>query len=191
MSLKVDWDTPERVYKFGPIARPYYGATESSCTDNTIWRRLMRQWYGLRAVKGWNWREYAYCPHWLIGKRCPERLGHELCSFKHVRAFEYPVWDHARAWRDEDGCRVVTLEPFSNPFDQVNDFEHLQGTLTDIGITTSFEGRSPYGASYILFLMAADTVAGQRARSIHQFTYELMHKRKQMHIDKSAIQTQL
>lgn len=61
---------------------------------------------------------------------------------------------------------MITLEPYGNPFDAVDIYGEMERNLADLGLITCFEGRSPYGASYILFVMRADTQAGQRAAAV-------------------------
>ncbi|MBS4103885.1 hypothetical protein [Tsukamurella paurometabola] len=139
----------------GPLRRRHYGAPAATGnTDDAVWKQLMDEWYGLKPVRGDNWLLWAACPHRLIGKRC-------RCGGLPWQTTYSDVWDHARAWRNGDGTLVITLEPWGNPFDQTAQFVDLERDLTELGITTAFEGRSPYGASYILFLIAADSPWGR------------------------------
>jgi len=166
----------------GPIDRPHYGSAEATAsTDEAVWKRLTHEWYGLTPVRGMNWCYWAYCPHWIIGKRCPtlqRRTGDYIYHDKHHcrntwRHDHNPLlWDHARAWRNAAGELVITLEPWGNPYDYAPSFHALERDLDALGIVTCFEGRSPYGATYIMFLMADDTDAGRRARRVQQVARE-------------------
>lgn len=133
----------------GPMDRPRYGATGAGYTNDAVWKKLMRDWYGLRPVAGDGWM--AYCPHRLIGKRCNgyNRYGGPPCVWMTLN--RPVVWDHARAWRDRAGVMVITLEPYGSP----RQLGELERDLSAMGVVSYFEGRSPYGASYILFLKRA------------------------------------
>ncbi|TXI55919.1 hypothetical protein [Mycolicibacter arupensis] len=151
-----DFDNDD-LYANAPVRRPFYAATASGCTDEAIHKRLMLEWYGLTSVRGSAWYQWAYCPCRLSGKRCVR----ECMSWK-LRPSIRGIWDHARAWRNADGDLVFTTEPWGNPFDTTDEFASLTAELDELGIVTSFEGRSPYGASYVLFAVNADTAAGKR-----------------------------
>jgi hypothetical protein len=142
----------------GPIDRPHYAASTSGSTDDGEWKRLMRDWYGLIPAR--SWFRLPSCPHPLVRKHCQRGTG--ICPWQPSRY--RPLWDHCRYWRDPDSATVITLEPWCNPFDVTDIYFEMERTLDILGIVTCFEGRSPYGASFILFLMAADTDAGHRAR---------------------------
>jgi hypothetical protein len=138
--------------KSGPINRLHYGAIHTGYgTDHDIWQKLMWDWYGLKPESDDGWRRGAWDLEWLAEPSCelPEIGVH----------YPSPVWDHARAWRDRDGEKVVTLEPYGNPFETHSSamFADLRSLCEARGIDISFEGRSPYGASYILFLKRAET----------------------------------
>lgn len=153
-------DDMDDIYDLAPVPRMHYAASENGCTDTPTHRRLMREWYELTPVRGTAWWEWARCPHRLAGVRCPTRdpmncalvVPYRMCG----------IWDHGRAWRDVRGDLVVTLEPWGNPFDRTDEFAELERELQGLDIATAFEGRSPYGASYVLFMAATSTVAGAR-----------------------------
>jgi hypothetical protein len=149
-----------------PIQRPLYAATVTGGTDERMWKRLMKQWYGLTPAHGDNWDGWAECPHRLVKQRCESSTSGGYCRWVREGDWHRLPWDHARAWRNSDGELVITLEPWGNPFDIADTFAALKRHLDDLGVAVSFEGRSPYGASYILFLMSADTDLGQRAKVI-------------------------
>ena len=128
------------VSPYGPINRPYYGASWTGCIEPELWKKLVFEWYGLTPMPADKWTSGARHPAQVVGKRVP------------VGDRSLRLWDHARAWRDSDGVKVVTLEPWGSPFERGPEFEELAGVCVDLGISTVFEGRSPYGASYILFL---------------------------------------
>ena len=136
--------TSPRIYAAGPITRQHYGAVTTGGTDDRIHKQLMTQWYGLTPMTGPSWRRGARCPHHVIGKRCTE---HRCVPTR-------TLWDHARAWRDTDGIKVITLEPWGDPFQSADDYQTLQTQLAALNINITYEGRSPYGASYVLFLKA-------------------------------------
>lgn len=144
------------IYDGGPIDRTHYAAVASGSTNDAVWKRLMRQWYGLTPARK-NWSLGANCPHRLVGRRC----GVASCHWSYTKFS--PVWDHARLWTYE-GELVLTLEPYGNPWNMANKFDDLERSLDAMGISTAFEGRSPYGASFILFLAAESTEFGRRAR---------------------------
>lgn len=138
----------------GPINRRHYGATTYSMgTDDSVWKKLMGEWYGLKPVPGDGWLRGSWSLDWVAKRRCalPDCGDSDL----HELA---PVWDHTRAWRDRDGEKVLTLEPYGNPFETypAAQFASLRRMCEDRGLDIGFEGRSPYGASYILFLKRAD-----------------------------------
>jgi len=136
--------TTATIYRHGPISRLHYGACiDGNFTDDRAHKQLMRDWYGLTPMTGHSWRYGAQCPHHVVGRRC--ELHYNLPA----------IWDHPRAWRDSDGIKVVTLEPWGNPFASVEEYARLEAECQDFGINIRFEGRSPYGASYILFLKRA------------------------------------
>jgi hypothetical protein len=68
---------------------------------------------------------------------------------------------------------VVKLEPYGNPLDFPQRFAALETELNALGVVMSFEGRSPYGASYVLFLMSEGTGTGRRARQIQAVAREM------------------
>lgn len=148
----------------GPVSRPYYAATVTGSTDDDLWKQLMFDWYGLRPLRDYGWLRSAHCPRRLAAPEGTHRTGcPDICDWKErvLGGSGYPLWDHARAWRNPDNDLVITLEPYGNPFDLVEDFTHLKAALDDLGVVTAFEGRSPYGASFILFLAGAATRWGR------------------------------
>ena len=140
-----------RAVHIDQMSRRFYGATETGDgTNDRTWKKLMPDWYGLPPLRGDGWIWGARCPHQIVGKRCPSDgmdCGGRLLS---------RLWDHARAWRDSDGIKVVTLEPWGNPFTSGAEYEKLLDGLAEHGVRVAFEGRSPYGASYVLFLKRRD-----------------------------------
>ena len=136
---------PESVYFNTPVPRRYYGATATGGTDDRVWKRLMREWYGLTPCRGDAWETWARCPHHVGSGRCPRNCREWESSHR-------PLWDHARAWRDLDGNVVITLEPWGDPFHEAEAYARLTAELDAHGIRVGFEGRSPYGASYLLAL---------------------------------------
>lgn len=153
-------DDMDDIYDQAPVPRAHYAASVSGCTDDSVHRRLMTEWYGLTPVRGTGWMEWARCPHRLAGVRCPTGDPSNCALTAPYR--ECGIWDHARAWRDVHGDLVFTLEPWGNPFDRAAEFAEVERELRGLGIATSFEGRSPYGASYVLFIAAASTSIGTR-----------------------------
>lgn len=155
-----DLNTADRrngpVYFNSPIPRRYFGATATGGTDQDEWKRLMREWYGLVPCRGYAWHDWAMCPHRVGNGRCPENCA-EWRS-KHMSGCR-AVWDHERAWRDVNGLVVITLEPYGDPFmkEEAETVERLRALVDPMGIEVNFEGRSPYGASYMLALMAKGT----------------------------------
>lgn len=159
------------VYYSGPITRRFYAAAaDKGRIDYAVWKRLMREWYGLTPLRGSGWVDRARCAHNLVGKKCQ---GLSSCpktkacpvALKHL-ASNGGLWDHARAWRSVDGELVFTVEPWGNPFDHPEAYAALKRDLTELGIESCFEGRSPYGATYIMFMTPADNELGKRfARS--------------------------
>ncbi|MFZ2239803.1 MAG: hypothetical protein WAV90_09710 [Gordonia amarae] len=143
----------------GPMSRPDYAASESGTTDYAEHKRLMREWYGLLPMPAAGWHASADCAHWLIGKRCP--TAPLQCGL--IREWMAPngPWDHARAWRSEDGDRVITLEPWGSPIVDAPALERMMSALRGIDVYSCFEGRSPYGASYVLFLASDKTPLGE------------------------------
>ncbi|QSM92993.1 hypothetical protein I3U40_18220 [Mycobacteroides abscessus subsp. abscessus] len=150
------------VYERGPIDRLFYGATEDPRgADYGTWKRLMRDWYGLTPLRGDAWVTRALCAHNLVGKKCPAVSCPIVAQF-----MDRPgLWDHARAWRTHGGELVFTLEPWGNPFDSVDIHAAMERELDAIGVSMAFEGRSPYGSSYVLFLTEANTELGARMLS--------------------------
>lgn len=138
---------PNRIYRGGPISRLHYGAVSpaTGCTDHRTHRRLMADWYGLTPLTGWHWWTGAACPHRAVSRRCP---GWPTCQ-------PLPLWDHPRAWRDSDGIKTVTLEPWGNPFRTIEAYFDLTEALEPLNAAVAYEGRSPYGASYVLFIKPA------------------------------------
>lgn len=151
-------DSDTVLYTRPPVPRPYYAATASGSADSDVHKKLMLEWYGLTPVRGSAWYSWADCPCRLVSKRC----GNE-CSPWTVRDGYSGIWDHARAWRNADGELVITMEPWGSPYDAAYVFARLAKELRELGIVTCFEGRSPYGASYILFAFNENTEAGMRA----------------------------
>lgn len=160
------------VYDNGPIDRPFYASAVTGCTDYALWKRLMHDWYGLTPVRGAGWVNWGMCPHKIVGKRCRDQWGkptsdHYQCEWA-IRRDYWPAWDHPRAWRNVEGEVVLTSEPWGNPLDFHPMFAALETELDALGIATAFEGRSPYGASCVLFLFSDTTRAGRRARDIQR-----------------------
>jgi len=110
----------------GPIDRPHYAAVVTGSTDDAVWKRLMREWYGLTPARGLNWYYWADCPHRIVGMRCPSAFGPDHRVDKDYRCHRWHwdhnelLWDHARAWRNADGELVITLEPYGNPYDMTS-----------------------------------------------------------------------
>lgn len=133
--------------------RRHYGATaDPDGTDDKEWKRLMFEWYGLLPLDGDKWSTWAYCPHavglWK-GQRRPAACRENKCKWP----IRYPLWDHTRAWRNSDGRVVITAEPYGNPFDSAEDYTRMRSELRAIDAHVVFEGRSPYGASYLLAVL--------------------------------------
>jgi hypothetical protein len=135
----------------GPMDRLSYGAAVSGSTDEARWKLFAFEWFGLTPLRGRAWRERAWCAHYVAGVRCTDE-----CNIQeHV---DMVLWDHARAWRDRSGRVVVTLEPWGNPFgpEHFGQFQRLMDYVAPYGIGVGFEGLSPYGSSYTIFLRKAD-----------------------------------
>lgn len=142
-----------------PFPRPHFGATVTGGTNTALHKQLMREWYGLNPVRGDGWWDWAVCPHRLTGRKCSDPM---KCALTKEHRTGCGVWDHARAWRANGGDLIYTLEPYGNPYDHTEDFAELERDLARIGVVTAFEGRSPYGASYIIFVAHEKTPLGAR-----------------------------
>ena len=142
--------TDYRIYTAGPITREHYGAVSptTGCTNDHTHKQLMTQWYGLTPLTGHHWRNGAKCPHHAANKQCRDPDCYGSTS---------TLWDHARAWRDTDHTKVITLEPWGNPFTSTPEYQKLRNELDPLNVHITYEGRSPYGASYILFLKTQTT----------------------------------
>lgn len=145
-----------------PLDRQPYGAGASGYPDMDVWDSCMLEWYGLTPVRDAE-GEYLrpVCPHILVDEN--DHADMVMCPLLDTPF--WPVSDHARLWTNEAGERILTLEPWGNPFDMVDKFVALEKELDMLGVATCFEGRSPYGASFVLFLAADNTEAGRRART--------------------------
>lgn len=158
-SIGTYMDVP--VLTTAPVSRTHYGATITGCTDDALHKKYMLEWYGLAPVRNsWNWKRWAYCPHRLInGKPCAEGRDDGRCE---IVGESYPngIWDHARAWRNGDGDLVYTVEPWGNPVLAAEEILDLSQRLEKHGIVMSFEGRSPYGSSYVLFMTSVNNRMG-------------------------------
>lgn len=146
-----------------PLDRQPYGAGASGYPFMEVWDHYMLEWYGLTPVRDAE-GEYPrpVCPHLLVDEKAHED---SLLVCPLLDTDFWPVSDHARLWKNEAGERVLTLEPWGNPFEMVDEFAALERELDTLGVATCFEGRSPYGASFVLFLAAESTEVGSRARS--------------------------
>lgn len=165
-------DRGRKILSTGPIDRPHYAASVSGCTDDALWKRLMLEWYGLTPARGLAWLTWAWCPHRLAGRRCSgDRCTDDGGRPRTWRDRFQPIWDHARAWRTADGELVLTLEPYGNPFDVAPEYAAMVAELDALGVVAGFEGRSPYGASYIVFVAHKDTDLGRRAEWLRGFTW--------------------
>lgn len=161
-----------RAYGQGKPAGFIGTASEGAGTDENKHKRLMKKWYGLTPFE----YDWVYpCPYRLLGEHEPEldEFGEyegprytgfsdrddQLCHCDSVRVYKHTpgfqlVWDHARGWNDKFGRPVITLEPYGFP--KIEEVESFVAPLERIRI--GFEGRSPYGASYVLFLIGPDNV---------------------------------
>jgi hypothetical protein len=147
------------IFDNGPVNRPYYGSTVTGSTDAKLHKTYMKDWYGLTPLAGDAWRWSAFCAHTLVGKKCEDaKQGHRCAPLEGLTE----IWDHARAWKTEKGERVITLEPWGNAIAQAEMVKHLVSELGKLGIVVAFEGRSPYGASYILFCASRRTNFGAK-----------------------------
>ena len=176
----------EPTYVSGPVDRLTHGASASGNTDRELWKQLMWEWYQLRPAPDWAYG--VQCPHRLVGQECTS--DDQLCSWDGSRFG--PIWDHARMWTNPAGELVLTLEPYGNPFVQAEAFAALERELDELGIATFFEGRSPYGATYVQFLAADDTEAGRRARSKVRGARKrltLSADRRRRHAEKLALES--
>lgn len=148
------------VYDNGPRDRVHYGAVVTGCTDDRLWKKYMQEWYGLTAVRGDGWFLQPRCIHKLIDKKC---LSHTCPVVRKYDSHHVGIWDHARAWKNGSGEKVFTSEPWGDPLDTAQARLEMERELAELGITVSFEGRSPYGASYILFFTDTRTEEGAQA----------------------------
>ncbi len=148
-----------------PLDRQPYGAGASGYPDKDVWDDYMLEWYGLTPVRDED-GDYLrpVCPHLLVDENAHPDNPLE-CPLNDTNSDFWPVIDHARLWTNEAGERVLTVEPWGNPFDMMDKFVALEKELDMLGVATCFEGRSPYGASFVLFLAADNTEAGRRART--------------------------
>lgn len=145
-------------------------ASESGGTDDDKHKRLMKKWYGLTSMA----HDWTYpCPYRLLGQHEPEtdesgelktydaewddqdQLCHcdSIRTLQHTPGFEL-VWDHVRGWYDSLGRPVITLEPYGFP--RIEEVESYVAPLERVRV--GFEGRSPYGASYVLFLIGPESM---------------------------------
>lgn len=148
------------MYEYGPVYRQHYAASRCGGTNAVIHKKLMRQWYGLRAPEtDADWYAYA-CPHILTANPPSDGMSHR-CYAQWFPVYR-DIWDHARLWYDSEGTPVITLEPWGSPITHADMLTCFTRELSDIGIVTAFEGRSPYGASYVLFLAGEHTGFGGR-----------------------------
>jgi hypothetical protein len=114
------------------------------------WRASMLAWHGLTPAPGRDWPGKAACAHWLTRKG--HRGMRENCSPWWARV---TLWDHARAWLDTDGNRVITLEPYCAPGSEhfAESLAELRARLDPLDVTVlGVDGRSPYGADVVVFL---------------------------------------
>lgn len=150
-----------------PVIRQYYAASHTGDTDHALHKQFMMEWYGLRpGGRSWDtWYYRATCECWLLtGRNCSIE-----CQYR-GRDLYGLIWDHPRAWRHiKTDERVLTLEPYGNPFDVYENYLKLEKDMRSKGIAISFEGRSPYGASYVLFLARDDTQIGRRMRNYQRY----------------------
>lgn len=150
------------LYPEAPFPRMYFGATADGYTDDTLHKKYAQEWYRLTPLRGDAWRESARCAHRLIGKRCPSKKDNKYAECELMRRYEREgIWDHARAWRSAYGDLVFTLEPWGSPIWEANRIGKLATELEQLGIAMSFEGRAPYGSSYVLILADAESESGQ------------------------------
>ena len=82
----------------------------------------MKDWYGLIPLPGVRWWSAAQCPHRLVRRRCESGY----CRWVRDGGWNWPLWDHARAWRNTDGALVISLEPWGSPFDIAGSFADLE-----------------------------------------------------------------
>jgi hypothetical protein len=116
------------------------------------WKRRMRKLHGLTTASGSGWWNKAECPHWLT--RNGHRGMRETCPMWQGESL---LWDHAMAWVDSEGRRVIALEPYGDP-DSEYTAQHLAALrerLRPLGITATLDPRSPYGAGMVVFLTSA------------------------------------
>lgn len=133
-------------------------ASESGTTSESEHKRLMKKWYGLTPMED----DWTYpCLYRLWGLHTPALDIDDVvdedpfccCHFAGHQGISDLVWDHVRGWYTADRHRtpVVTVEPYGFPrVREVMDY------VAPLGLRVGFEGRSPYGASYVLFLVGPD-----------------------------------
>lgn len=131
-------------------------ATSTGYVDDKLWQRLMFEWYGLTPRRGATWWTWA-CPHRLVGsRRCPYQC---FGQWPGNHGVGLTFWDHARAWYDSAGSPVITLEPYGDPFHEGGAYARLIAGLDELGIKATFQGWSPYGASYMLMLTSRESAS--------------------------------
>lgn len=169
MSVQVKQQTKKgtkMIYNHGPVKRLYHGAAEMDAND-PLHKKYMKEWYFLDPAPGSSWIHSGYCAHHVLGKRCPKsKKINGYCGIVYPHLWD--IWDHCRAWRAENGNRVITLEPWGSPILDAEKIRALQDSLKDIGIDMGFEGRAPYGSSYILFLADHESSFGWKMRTFSQ-----------------------
>ena len=107
----------------------------------------MRRWYGLTPAQG------DICFDWLHhegrGGRCPA-LYNKPCPGHPPDWFLDPtrVMDHARTWRDSDGRKVITAEPY-NPLDPAA----LAKLADEHDLEITVSGKSPWYPGWTTLVM--------------------------------------
>lgn len=81
---------------------------------------------------------------------CPRALAAKPCHHPEPCLCHHPALDHARRWRDPDGNHLITGEPYNL---NGEDLAHFIRACTDLGLTVTIDGRSPWNPSDCLTVL--------------------------------------
>jgi len=112
--------------------------------DHEGWESRMYGWYGLTRTD-----TAAECPRVVAGKQCRSHWGECVCQIGGGMS----VHDHRAMWKDADGRRVYTSEPYASSL-WLEDFDEYREGLAELGLRLTVGAASPwYPLSTVLLMV--------------------------------------
>ncbi len=110
--------------------------TAQALGDHDGWEQRMHAWHGLTPT------DLTPCPRVAAGKRCriySRQYAQCLCQYDGITG----ILDHKRIWKDAQGRKVFTSEPYGGAH-WIGYIEEYRQELADLGLTLAVSAQSPW-----------------------------------------------